>query len=149
MMALNQVVLAGNLTRDGELRYAKSGTAVLKCGLAVSTKYGDIDETVFIDVTCFGKAAEIASEQAVKGAQVLVHGRLQLEQWAAQDGAKRSKISVVAPLLQFPGTRPPREEAGGGVSTSASAVLARGTETRSVPRMTPTKAAEDDEDIPF
>lgn len=102
---LNQVVLAGNLARDPEVRYANSGTAVCSLNLAVNSRVKKgtewIDEVCFIDVTTFGKTAEACGEHLEKGSPVLVTGRLQLHQWETQDGQKRSKHQVLADKVQF------------------------------------------------
>jgi single-strand DNA-binding protein len=101
---LNQVTLAGNLTRDPELRYLNSGTAVAQVSLAVNNriKKGDewVDDPCFIDVVVFGKSAEYIGQNVDKGQPVLVTGRLQFRSWQAQDGTKRSKHEVVADRIQ-------------------------------------------------
>ena len=83
MASYNRVVLVGNLTRDPELRYIPSGTAVTEVGLAVNDRRKNaagewIDETTFIDITLWGRQAEIASEYLSKGSSVLIEGRLKL-----------------------------------------------------------------------
>ena len=98
MASFNRVILVGNLTRDPELRYIPSGTAVSEIGLAVNdrVKRGDqwVDETTFVDVTLWGRTAEVANEYLSKGAPVLIEGRLKLDSWE-KDGQKRSKLRVV------------------------------------------------------
>ena len=106
MAGLNKVFLMGNLTRDVELRYIPSGTAVTKFGMAVNRKFklknGESQEEVlFVDVTVWGRQAETSAEYLQKGSQVLVEGRLQLEQWETTSGDKRSKVSVVADGITF------------------------------------------------
>ncbi len=95
----NKVVLIGNLTRDIELRFApQSGTAIARTGLAVTRRYNvggeRREETCFIDVTFWGRTAEIANQYLHKGSKVLVEGRLRFEQWQDQNGQNRSKHSV-------------------------------------------------------
>ena len=102
----NKVVLVGNLTRDVEVRYSQGGSAIGKVGIATSRKFksqmGDMkEEVMFIDLTFFGRTAEIANQYLRKGSKVLVDGRLVLEQWTAQDGSKRSKHSVTVENLQM------------------------------------------------
>lgn len=104
----NKVILAGNLARDIEIRYLQSGTAVASTAVAVNRKYkaqsGEMkDETMFIDITFWGRTAEIANQYLRKGSQVLVEGRLELQQWTAQDGSKRSKHQVAVETLQMLG----------------------------------------------
>jgi single-strand DNA-binding protein len=119
MANLNKVMLIGNLTRDPELRYLQKGTAVCSFGLAVNRKYGTAsgeqkEEVLFIDVTAFGKQAEVVSEFLQKGRPVYVEGRLKLDQWTGQDGQKRSRMTVVMERFQFLDSRP-RE--GGAAKT--------------------------------
>ena len=104
----NRVILVGNLTRDVELRYTQSGMAIGKVGIATNRKFKNSageqqDETMFIDLTLFGRTAEIANQYLGKGRQVLVEGRLVLEQWIAQDGTKRSRHSVTVENLKMLG----------------------------------------------
>jgi single-strand DNA-binding protein len=106
----NKVILQGNLTRDVEIRYTPGGTAVGNTGIAVNRRYKAAngeqrEETLFIDLTLFGRTAEIAHQYLRKGRSVLVDGRLTLEQWTAQDGTKRSKHSVTVENLQMLGGR--------------------------------------------
>ena len=103
----NKVILIGNLTRDVELKYTPSGTAVAKFGLATNRTYKDTitkenkQEVMFIDITMFGRSAETANQWLRKGKKVLIEGRLVLDQWTDQTGQKRSKHSVVAEKMQF------------------------------------------------
>ena len=106
----NKVILVGNLTRDVEMRYTSSGSAIGKVGIATNRKFksasGEMkDETMFIDLTFFGRTAEIASQYLRRGSKVLVEGRLILEQWVAQDGTKRSRHSVTVESMQMLDTR--------------------------------------------
>jgi single-strand DNA-binding protein len=115
MATLNRVYLMGNLTRDPELRYTPSGTAVASFGLAVNRRYrhGEEwkEETCFVDVAVFGRQAETVSEYLSKGRQALVEGRLTWRSWEADDGTRRSKHEVVAQNVQFIGGRPSASEA--------------------------------------
>ncbi len=102
----NKVVLVGNLTRDVEIRYSQSGSAIGNVGIATSRKWKtqtgeQKDEVMFIDLTFFGRTAEIANQYLRKGSKVLVDGRLQLQQWTAQDGSKRSKHAIIVENLQM------------------------------------------------
>ena len=110
MASYNRVILVGNITRDIELRYTQSGMAVTDLGLAVNdrrkTQSGEwVDETTFVDVTMWGRQAEIASEYLSKGSPVLIEGRLKLDTWE-QEGQKRSKLRVVGERMQMLGNRP-------------------------------------------
>jgi single-strand DNA-binding protein len=103
----NKVILAGNLTRDPELRYTPKGTAIAKIGLAINRKWrneaGEMkDETTFVDVDAFGKTAETIGQYLKKGRPILVEGRLRYETWDDKTtGAKRSKLGVVMDSFQF------------------------------------------------
>jgi len=102
MPDLNKVFLAGRLTRDPELRYIQSGTALCKLGLAVSRKYrtkdGELrEETLFINVTCWDKTAEYVGENYHKGRPVLIEGKLKSDEWEDKNtGQKRTSIEVTA-----------------------------------------------------
>ncbi len=101
----NKVVLVGNLTRDIELRYAQSGSAIANTAIATSRKFtqnGERKEEVcFIDITFFGRSAEVANQYLRRGSKILVEGRLNFDQWVAQDGSKRSKHSVIVETMQM------------------------------------------------
>ena len=102
----NKVILVGNLTRDIELRYAQSGSAIAKTAIATSRKFtlnGEKkEETCFVDITFFGRSGEIANQYLRKGSKILVEGRLQFEQWVDQtSGQKRSKHSVIVETMQM------------------------------------------------
>jgi len=106
----NKVILVGNLTRDVEIRYTQSGSALAKVGIATNRRFksatGEMkDETMFIDLTFFGRTAEVANQYLRKGSKVLVEGRLILEQWVAQDGTKRSRHSITVENMQMLDTR--------------------------------------------
>src|SRR6186997_2831503 len=110
MASFNRVVLVGNLTRDVELKYIQSGSAVAEIGLAVNDRRKNqqtgewIEEPVFVDITLWGRTAEIASEYLSKGSPVLIEGRLKYDTWE-KDGQKRSKLRVVGESLQMLGQR--------------------------------------------
>jgi len=117
----NKVILAGNLTRDPELRYTPSGTAVCDLGLAINDRRkgtnGEwVDETTFVDVTLWMRQAEVASEYLTKGSNVLIEGRLKLDSWEANDGQKRSKLKVVGEKMQMLGGKAGAGGGGGGGS---------------------------------
>ena len=111
MPNLNKCQLMGNITRDIELRHTPAGTAVADLGLAVNrTRTGDngekIEETTFVDVTLWGRVAEVAHQYAGKGKPIFVEGRLQLDTWEDKNsGEKRSKIKVVGENIQLLGSK--------------------------------------------
>ncbi|MCZ6133921.1 single-stranded DNA-binding protein [Campylobacter ureolyticus] len=106
----NKVILVGNLTRDIELRYINTGSALGRTGIAVNRKYtvnGEKKEEVcFIDITFWGKLAEIANQYLRKGSQVLVEGRLMFETWQDQNGQNRSRHSITVENMQMLGGAP-------------------------------------------
>jgi single-strand DNA-binding protein len=106
--SFNRVILVGNLCRDPELKYLPSGTAAADVSLAVNdrVKKGDqyVDETTFVDITLFGRTAEVANEFLSKGSSALFEGRLKYEQWE-KDGQKRSKLKVIGERLQLLGAK--------------------------------------------
>ena len=114
----NKVILVGNLTRDIELRYTGGGTAVASTAIATSRKFKASDgtqkeEVCFVDITFFGRTAEIANQYLRRGSKVLVEGRLKLDQWTDQNGGKRSKHSVTVDNLQMLGSRDENAQSGG------------------------------------
>ncbi|WP_149710776.1 single-stranded DNA-binding protein [Campylobacter concisus] len=94
----NRIVLVGHLTRDIELRYTQGGAAIGSSGIAVTRKFSvnneKREETCFIDITFFGKQAEIANQYLSKGSKLLVEGRLKSDQWTDNNGQNRSKHTV-------------------------------------------------------
>lgn len=103
----NKVVLVGNLTRDIELRYTTAGAAIGNSSIAVTRKFtanGEKrEETCFIDITFFGKQAEIANQYLSKGSKLLVEGRLKFDQWTDNNGQNRSKHSVSVENMEMLG----------------------------------------------
>ena len=152
MANFNKVILAGNLTRDPELRYTPKGTAIARIGLAVNrnwtTDTGEKKEEVtFVDVDAFGKQAETIGQYFKKGRPILIEGRLRYETWDdKQSGQKRSKLGVVLVGFQFMDSG--NRAAGEGSSAPASA-------PRSPSAAAPTASAPDadgpppDDDVPF
>ncbi|MCH7990063.1 MAG: single-stranded DNA-binding protein [Planctomycetes bacterium] len=113
MASFNRVILMGNLTRDPQVRYTPGGTAVTDIGLAVNRTWFDKttqqkrEDVTFIDVTLWGRQAEVAGEYLSKGRSVLIEGRLQLDQWDDKEtGQKRSKLKVVCENMTMVGGRP-------------------------------------------
>lgn len=108
MANFNKVILAGNLTRDPQLSYTQSGTAVCQFGLAVNRRWRDQagnqqEETCFVDLTAFGRQAEVINQYMTKGRSILIDGRLNFSQWTTPEGDKRSKLKVVVESFQFMG----------------------------------------------
>ena len=118
MASFNRVILMGNLTRDPELRYTPSGTAVCEIGLAVNDRRRNpdgewVEETTFVDVVLWSKTAETCNQYLSKGAPVLIEGRLKLDTWE-QEGQKRSKLRVVGEKMQMLGGRSQGGQGGQG-----------------------------------
>ncbi len=110
----NKVVLVGNLTRNIELRYAQSGSAIGTSGIAVTRKFtvgGEKrEETCFIDLVFYARTAEVANQYLSKGSKVLIEGRLRLEQWTDQNGQNRSKHSVQVENMEMLGSSPSSQD---------------------------------------
>ena len=117
MASVNKVMLLGNLTRDPEIRYTPKGTAVTDLGMAINRiRTGDngerIEEVTYVDVTLWGRSAELAGQYLSKGRSVFIEGRLQLDQWDDKaTGQKRSRLRVVGENMQFIGGQ---GQGGGG-----------------------------------
>ena len=130
----NKVILVGNLTRDLELRYTPSGTAVGNTGIATSRKFKSADgqqkeEVCFVDLTFFGRTAEIANQYLRKGSKVLVEGRLKFDTWEDQSGGKRSKHSITVEnmtMLDSKGSTPGGGQPQGGYGQPESGYGAQG-----------------------
>jgi single-strand DNA-binding protein len=127
MANFNKVILAGNLTRDPELRYTPKGTAIAKFGLAINRTWkneaGETKEEVtFVDIDAFGKSAELIGQYFKKGRPILMEGRLRLDTWDdKQTNQKRSKLGVVLDSFQFMDSRPEGGAQGNGGQRPARA----------------------------
>ena len=145
MASFNKVILMGNLTRDPELRYTPTGTAVAKLGLAVNRTWRNADgqqqdETTFVDVDAFGKQAETLGQYMQKGRPILVEGRLKLDQWEDKNtGQNRSKLGVILEKFSFVGGG----QSGGSTNTPQSSAPPP---TSDVP---PFEDGPSDDDVPF
>jgi single-strand DNA-binding protein len=142
MASFNRVILVGNLTRDPQVKYTPGGTAVAEIGLAVNRQWFDKqtnqkkEEVTFVDVTLWGRTAEVANEYCTKGGQVLIEGRLQTDSWEDREsGQKRTKLKVVCENLTMLGAR------GGNRDDQRPANTNYGEE----PQVPPVS----DEDVPF
>jgi len=152
MASFNKVILLGNLTRDPEVRYTPKGTAVTDLGLAVNRTYtadnGEKrEEVTFVDVTFWGRTAEVAGEYLKKGRPVFVEGRLQLDSWDDKtSGQKRTKLKVIGENMQMLGS--PRGGGSGGGDEEGGSSAPRST-TRPAPPPKAAPSAPDDDEIPF
>jgi single-strand DNA-binding protein len=139
------VVLAGNLTRDPELRFTNNGIPVCQFGLAVNRVRSKNEEVDFFDITAWRELGETIANYKKKGDPILVEGKLQYRTWEAQDGSKRSKVDVVADNVQFLGRG---GDAGEGGTPLGEGQPAR-RNTRSSSRDDVDLNEEDFDDIPF
>lgn len=106
----NKVILIGNLTKDPEVKYLPSGTAITNFRIAVNEKYRDRnqewrEETLFIQIETFSRMAETCAQYLKKGSRVFVDGKLREDSWDAQDGTKRSRMVVRAMTVKFMDSR--------------------------------------------
>lgn len=120
MVSFNRVILAGNLTRDPELRFTNDGIPVCSFGLAVNRVRSRSEEVDFFDVSAWRELGETIANYKKKGDPILVEGRLQYRTWEAQDGSKRSKVDITADNVQFLGGRGEGGEGGGGNGASGA-----------------------------
>src|SRR5947209_19449399 len=143
MANFNKVILAGNLTRDPELRYTPKGVAIAKLGLAINRSWkneaGETKEEVtFVDVDSFGRQAEVIAQYLKKGRPVLIEGRLRLDQWDdKQTGQKRSKLGVVLESFSFIDSRGGGEDAPAGRPAAAAAAAPVAAPEASEPEASP------------
>lgn len=154
MANFNKVILAGNLTRDPELRYTPKGTAIAKIGIAINRNWTSEtgekrEEVTFVDVDAFGKTAELIGQYFKKGRPILMEGRLKYDTWDdKQTNQKRSKLGVVMESFQFLDSR--SGEGGGAPGASASSRPARPAPASSDgPPSEPEGPAPEEDDVPF
>jgi single-strand DNA-binding protein len=149
MASFNKVILLGNLTRDPEVRYTPKGSAVADLGVAVNRQYtlenGEKrEEVTFVDVTFWGRTAEVAGEYLKKGRPVFIEGRLQLDTWDdKQSGQKRSRLKVIGETMQMLGSR------GGAGGTGDEGDRPAGSAKPTAPPKPPGPSEPDDDEIPF
>ena len=153
MANFNKVILAGNLTRDPELRYLPKGTAVVKIGMAINRTWksetGESKEEVtFVDVEAFGRQAETIAQYMRKGRPFLVEGRLKLDTWEDKTTQKKqSKLKVVLESFSFIDSKGADGGASAGGETPrrpAAAAAPKATESAEAESMPP-----EDDDVPF
>jgi len=164
MANLNKVMIIGNVTRDPEIKYTPKGSAVTDLGIAVNRVYtpegGEKrEETTYVDVTLWGRQAEIAGEYCKKGRSVYIEGRLQLDSWEDKtSGQKRSKLRVVGESFQLLGPRPGGGGGGGNSGGGDEEYSERPQNTQrrepsgggfSSGRSTAPQAPIEEDDIPF
>ena len=159
MASVNKVILVGNCTRDPEVRYTPKGTAVTDLGLAMNRYYSSDggekrEETTFVDVTLWGRQAEVAAEYLKKGRPVYIEGRLQMDSWEDKNsGQKRSKLKVVGEQMQLLGSR--EGGSGGGGSGGGfqqereSAPPQQGSQETGGNDGAQFSSGEEEDDIPF
>lgn len=160
MASFNKVIIAGNLTRDPELRYTPKGTAIARIGMALNRRWkndaGETQEEVtFVDVDAFGRQAEVVAQYLKKGRPLLVEGRLRLDQWEdKQSGQRRSQMRVVLESFSFMDggggnrgeTSDPFEQSAPSSRPAAPSAPAQG---RPVPPPVHDDGLPEDDDVPF
>lgn len=144
----NKVILVGNLTRDIEVKFTASNLAIGSTGIAINRKFKnqmgeEKEEVMFLDITFFGRTADIANQYLKRGSKVLVDGRLKLDQWTDKSGQKRSKHSLVVESMKMLGNKG-EEEYIGQVPTEKKEVV----QTKQVSTNNMDISFSDD-DIPF
>jgi single-strand DNA-binding protein len=143
MANLNKVFLIGRLTKDPELRYTPSGTAIASFGIATNREWKSSDgeekkEVCYVDVNMFGRRAEVINEYFSKGNPIFIEGHLQFQQWETKDGQKRNTLRVVAENFQFIGSKTRKGE---------EPDISDATDSNNNQSVTPTDI--NDEEIPF
>src|SRR5882724_10436736 len=151
MANFNKVILAGNLTRDPELRYTPKGVAIAKFGLAINRTWksetGETKEEVtFVDVDAFSRQAEVIGQYFKKGRPILMEGRLKLDQWDdKQTNQKRSKLGVVLEAFQFMDSKGPGDSGGGDAPRSSRPPASKS----AAPAPESDGPPPEDDDVPF
>ena len=136
MASFNRVILVGNVTRQIDIRYTPNETAVTDVGLAINDRRKNqagqwMEETTFVDVTLWGRTAEVAGQYLDKGSPVLIEGRLRLESWETE-GQKRTRLKIVGERMQMLGTNKNAKQSSADES-EAEAVSATGPTDEDVP----------------
>jgi len=160
MANLNKVMLIGNLTRDPELRYTPKGTAVADISLAINRVWNNEqnqkqEETIFVDVTLWGRQAELAQQYLTKGRGAYIEGRLQMDTWDDKEtGKKRSKLKVIGESLQFlpdgrGGAGAGAQHAAGGQQASRPPQQQRSAAPPQGASAAPPDEYQEEDDIPF
>lgn len=158
MASFNKVILVGNMTRTPELRTIPSGLSVTDIGLAVNNRRKSqtgewIEDVTFVDITLWGREAEVVCEYASKGSPLLVEGRLKQESWES-DGQKRTKMKVIGERVQLLGTRGGGggDDEGGGYASRQNTRSVGSSSARSAPQPTQQHDyydTQDGDDVPF
>jgi len=153
MANFNKVIVAGNLTRDPELRYTPKGTAVARLGMAINRSWknetGETKEEVtFVDIDAFGRQAEVVAQYLKKGRPILVEGRLKLDQWEDKNThQKQSKLKVILESFSFLDSR--GADAGGGESPRPRPSAPAQAPTSSPAPAEPDAPPAEEDDVPF
>ena len=153
MANFNKVILAGNLTRDPELRYTPKGVAIASFGLAINrrwkTETGETKEEVtFVDVDAFNRQAEVVAQYMKKGRPFLVEGRLKLDQWEDKNThQKQSKLKVVLESFSFIDSN--RAESGGAPEAPGAAHPPRPAATAPAAEPGEGEGPPESDDVPF
>jgi len=161
MANLNKVMLIGNLVADPELRYTPKGTAVTDIGMAMNRQWTNDqgqrqEETTFVDVTLWGRQAEVAGQYLSKGRPVFIEGRLHMDTWEDKNtGQKRSRLKIVGERMQLlgggggGGGRPQGQEGGGGAQQSSPTQESSSPPQGGSPAEPGDYSDDADDDIPF
>ena len=157
MASYNKVILLGNLTRDPEMKYLPSGTAVTNFGLAMSERFTDRqtgeqrENVCFVDVEAWDRQAEIVNEYLSKGSPVFLEGALKFDSWETPEGEKRNRLKVRAFRIQLIGGRRDGDEMGGGFSDTSQAEPSSQNQSEQMPDEPQGggSASATDDDIPF
>lgn len=154
MASYNKVILMGNLTRDPEVKFLPSGTAVANFGLAMNESYTDQqgerkDTTCFVDIEAWGRQAEVVGEYFTKGRPILIEGSLKYDSWETEDGTKRNRLKVRLHRFQFVGGRRDEDEMGGGYADAQPAAAPTQTDSYQDAPEAPSTPSSTDDDIPF
>ncbi|EJP74328.1 MULTISPECIES: single-stranded DNA-binding protein [Campylobacter] len=155
----NKIIIVGHLTRDIDLRYTQSGSAIGKSAIATTHKFSingeKREDTCFIDINFFGKSAEIANQYLRKGSKLLVDGRLKFEQWTDQNGQNRSKHSINVESMEMLGIKDSEPQKSNTYQVSNASQQSQVAQRKSepqysdVPEIESDYIAYDSQEIPF
>lgn len=158
MASYNKVILIGNLTRDPEMKYLPSGTAVANFGIAMNERYTDRqtgeqkESACFVDVEAWDRQAEVVNEYLSKGSPIFLEGSLKFDSWETPEGEKRNRLKVRLLRFQFIGGRQDGDDAGGGYTQATppdTTPMQGQSEQSSTPSAGESETSSTDDDIPF
>lgn len=146
---MNVVILKGNLTRDPEMKYLQSGTAVVNTGMAINERWNDQqgnqqESVCFVELEAWARQAEVINEYFKKGSEILIQGSLKFESWEGDDGVSRNRLRIRVQRFEFCGSRN-----GNGNGNGNNQGQGQQNQTPETAPPAPTASGDPGDDVPF